>query len=72
MQASAGFIIFLLVGFFRCFIVFELEVFATFAVAKKMVDFVDLSAMRLVNFVDLATPRQSEPARLILSNQREK
>ena len=72
MQASAGFIIFLLVGFFRCFIVFELEVFATFAVAKKMVDFVDLSAMRLVNFVDLATPRQSEQARLIILNLREK
>lgn len=72
MQASAGFIIFLLVGFFRCFIVFELEVFATFAVAKKMVDFVDLSAMRPVNFVDLATPRQSEQARLIILNLREK
>ncbi len=83
MQASAGFIIFLLVGFFRCFIVFELEVFATFAVAKKMVNFVDLSAMRpvnfvdlsamrLVNFVDLATPRQSEQARLIILNLREK
>ena len=72
MQASAGFIIFGLVGFFRCFIVFELEVFATFAVAKKMVDFVDLSAMRLVNFVDLATPRQSEQARLIILNLREK
>jgi hypothetical protein len=40
--------------------------------AMRLVNFVDLSAMRLVNFVDLATPRQSEQARLIILNLREK
>jgi hypothetical protein len=49
-----------------------MEVLLNLQAQKRLVNFVDLSAMRLVNFVDLATPRQSEQARLIILNLREK